>query len=292
MSSGFRISHPKVTLEITLEEVEKLHVHEETIPEVLDKLTEKIKVDRIFIHPIIADEKTLVVLDGMHRVAAAKSIGYNLVPVCLVDYTNPNIVVGSWYRLIDEVTELEKIREAIIDLDLTVADDSFEEAHRKVEERKAVAAVFSQSECLTFYGNSKNINQIYDDIKKIELKLRSSGYPVSYCTEKDAVENVGSSNVSAALITPTVSKNEIINMALAGRVFMQKTTRHIIPARPMFINVPNKWLYRAATELSNKRKRLAKLLSSRKLERLPSGQVMDRRYEEELYIFGEEEPLG
>jgi len=57
---------------------------------------------------------------------------------------------------------------------------------------------------------------------------------MGYDTEKGAKEIIYSGKASAALLTPIVSKEEIVKTALAGEVFPQKTTRHVIPARPMF----------------------------------------------------------
>lgn len=59
-------------MEITLGELYRLHIHEEIIPEKTAELVEKIPHDGVFIHPIIVDRDSYVVLDGMHRVAAAR----------------------------------------------------------------------------------------------------------------------------------------------------------------------------------------------------------------------------
>ena len=55
---------------------------------------------------------------------------------------------------------------------------------------------------------------------------------MGYDTEKGAKEIIYSGKASAALLTPIVSKEEIVKTALAGEVFPKK--RHVIPARPMF----------------------------------------------------------
>ena len=93
------ISHPQCSFELALVELKSLHIHEEIIPDKMQELVEKIPHDGVWIHPIIVDRNSLVVLDGMHRVAAAKEIGYRYIPVCLVDYENPSIHIGCWYRM-------------------------------------------------------------------------------------------------------------------------------------------------------------------------------------------------
>jgi len=52
------ITHPLITLTISIEEVSRLHIHEEIIPDVVDKLGAKIEVDGRSTNPIIADEKS------------------------------------------------------------------------------------------------------------------------------------------------------------------------------------------------------------------------------------------
>jgi hypothetical protein len=52
----------------------------------------------------------------------------------------------------------------------------------------------------------------------------------------------------------------------------------------MRVDVPNEWLT-GKTSLEDANNRLVELLSSKKIQRLAGGQILDRRYEEELYIF-------
>ncbi len=282
--NGFRITHPLITLEITLEEVDNLHIHEETITDVLNKLAEKIKADNYFMHPIIVDKKTLVVLDGMHRVAAVQKIGCRLIPVCQVDYDSPNVIVGSWYRLVDGFLDQKETSDKLKQLNLSMKECSFESAYELVEKREAITAIFSRSKCFAIYGPKRSIKERYDTIKEIELELRSKGQLTQFDTKQGAKEAVYSGQVFAALMTPTVSKEEIVKTALAGKVFTHKTTRHVIPARPMYTNVPLKWLY-SELSLPEANERLIKFLSYKKLKHLPPGQVLDRKYEEELYVF-------
>jgi hypothetical protein len=89
---------------------------------------------------------------------------------------------------------------------------------------------------------------------------------------------------SAGLMTPTVTKKEVVDTALAGKVFSQKTTRHIIPARPMNVNVPIVWLH-GNISLDEANTRLREHLASKRIDKLPPGQILDRRYDEELYVF-------
>jgi len=58
-------------------------------------LKQEILRDGMLKYPIIADEKTHVILDGMHRWLALRNLGYTLMPVILVDaFHNPKVRVG------------------------------------------------------------------------------------------------------------------------------------------------------------------------------------------------------
>jgi hypothetical protein len=281
---GFVINHPQCSFEIILEELSALHIHEEIIPEKMEELVEKIPHDGVWIHPIIVDRNSLVVLDGMHRVAAAKVIGYRYIPVCLVDYENPNIRIGCWYRMFKNLSAEIEASAVLREAGLNPVEEPYGEARRLVEEREVVMAMFSKSWSLAGLGPARDIKDRYDIIKRVEQRIQARGHHMGYSTDSDAPTRVASGEYSAGLMTPTVTKGEVVETALKGMVFSQKTTRHIIPARPMFVTVPTDWLKSDLTpEEANSR--LRRHLASKRVERLPPGQILDRKYDEELYVF-------
>lgn len=277
----FRIQHPKLTLKLSLEPVDRLHIHEEVIESALRRLVEEIRADRVVKHPVIVDEKTMVVLDGMHRVAALKELRCRLIPACLVDYDNPNILVSSWCRGIAGENLGRAVR-LIEGLGLEVVGRPLEEAVGMLGREGVVAVVVSNQGCLTVHGDVGDVKDVYDEVKRMESALRSEGYRVEYLTEDDALRMARSGRLLASIVLPKVSKEAVRRVALRGEVFAHKTTRHVIPARPMFLNVPLDWL-RMGYEEANRL--LYRNLSGRRVRRLPGGTVLDRRYEEELYVF-------
>jgi len=109
------ISAEKSKLKTVLLPIDELKPHEKGSPLYLELLRQEILRDGILKYPIIADEKTHVILDGMHRWLALKSLGYTLIPVILVDaFQNPKIRVGKRriHRYIsnsDEEITIEKV---------------------------------------------------------------------------------------------------------------------------------------------------------------------------------------
>ena len=281
---AFPIIHPKIKLEIRLEKVKSLRVHEEVIPDVLRKITEDIRTDGYFKHPVIVDSKTLVVLDGIHRVAAAENLRCRFIPVCLVEYDNPHIKVGYWCRVINHSNNLQKLVESVRELGFTIEECQKETAHKLVKEKKAATAIVSRSKSFAVYGPQKNIREIYNAINQIESKLLSESYQINYETESDAQENVSSGKTLSMLITPEISKKAIVTAALSGKVFTHKATRHLIPARPLFVNAPLEWL-QGRLSLKKANENFVEHLSKKQITHLPPSQILDRRYDEELYVF-------
>lgn len=81
---------------IVLLPIEQLKPHEKGSPLYLELLKQEILKDGVLKYPIIADEKTLVILDGMHRWLVLQNLGYRRIPVLLINaLENPKIRIGS-----------------------------------------------------------------------------------------------------------------------------------------------------------------------------------------------------
>jgi hypothetical protein len=90
------IQAEKTSLGIEVVPIDDLKPHEMGSPLYLKLLTQELVRDGMLKHPIIADERTYVILDGMHRWLALKSLGYTLMPVMFADaFQNPKIRVGK-----------------------------------------------------------------------------------------------------------------------------------------------------------------------------------------------------
>jgi len=281
---GFLIAHPTMELEIKLEEIEKLHLSEDFIPRILKQLSREIK-QGICRHPIIVDKETHVVLDGTHRVAALKHLGYKLAPACLVDYNNPSIQVESWFRTVENKEKTsENLRVDLEETGYSLQESTDNELKRKMCDREIIIGVVTSAERYGISGNVESTKKIYEYLKLLEKNLESVGYKISYETRDDSLNKVTSGRAIAAVFAPRISKSDVVTAALSGEVFMHKSTRHVIPARPLFVNVPIEWLNMDAREAN---KLLLEHLAKKKIRHLPPGQMIDRRYEEELYIFSD-----
>jgi len=280
----FRISTPKLEFEVALEEMGKLRIHEEIIPDLLEGLMVEIKSDGALRHPVIVSSGDLVVLDGMHRVAALKELGCKFALACLVDYQNPSVKVEAWHRLIkggsiDEILEVGK--SAGFESESTELEGAIAPLNR----REISAILLAGGKCYSLKGEGMGIREIHSHIKALEKSLAGKKMRVTYETKDDALRKAESGE-EAALLIPTVRKEEVLEAARSGEVFAHKTTRHVVPARPMGINVPLDWLTSGTKQLTELNRDLEESLKGKEVERLPSGSLFEgRRYEEELYVF-------
>lgn len=282
------IHHPLIDLEITLVELHKLVIHEEILPRFLDPLVNNLRSRQLLMHPIIVDRQHFIVLDGMHRIAAIQKLGCRFIPVCLIDYQNPHVAIGSWFRVIHSSLSEQNVR-VLLSQQYHLNEHNLTKAQNLVENRKALAALILASKCYTLHrsqvdSHEESIQDIYHEIRNIEGSLQRNQASITYETDTDAFTHLTTTDSPPILQTPTVTKSEVIAAALRNQLFNHKTTRHMIPLRPMFLNIPLEWLY-SETSAKAINQILVRYLTTKSYRRLPPGQVFDRRYDEELYVF-------
>lgn len=282
---GFKLEANRFELEIALEPLDEIHIHEEIIPQLLERLVRDIKLSGKVRDPVIVDSNTKVVLDGMHRVAALREIGCRYVPTCLVDYRDPKVMVACWYRVIKGKAWTPRFMDVLKLPGLEVDNSSVDDALKALDEREATAALLTAANCHLFKAAKKDIRESYVWVKRLERAVIEKGFNVWYETESDAKSHVKSKKASATLLVPRVRKEEVMEAGLLGNLFAHKTTRHVLPVRPMNVGVPLEWL-RGKASLDEVNRKLVEHLSKRKLEQLPKGSLFaGRRHEEELLVF-------
>ena len=284
-SYPYTIYHEKLVLHLKIVDINSLFLHEEIIPEMLEQLFKSIKEDKVIRHPVIVDEKSLVVLDGMHRVAALRRLNCKRIPVCLVDYSSPSVTVGCWYRTIKNGPSIDEKFKEITRLGFELKKKNNIEED-EIGENSIIAGLKTFKASYLIRRPFKDMKDAYDYIKIIEEGLKRLNLKVEYETEIDAFKKLSSHAVNAVLLTPKLSKENIIKTALSGRVFAHKATRHVIPARPLYVNVPLSLLSSENISLSEANEQLREILTKKKLKLIRAGSIIeDRRYEEDTYLF-------
>jgi hypothetical protein len=279
---AYTIDHEGLRLDIALAPTHRLRIHEETIPERIRILGDRILRDGVQSAPIIVDRGTYVVLDGMHRTAIMKRLGCRFTCVCLVDYYDPSIKVQRWCRVIPGPFGAEKAEEALAAIDLRM--EPYEPTRSPDEEGGLLLIYRDQTYRLIQRGEDPL--QAFKRSHELENLLTTWGYRISHCTEAEAMDRVDSGEYEAALFLPKVEKSQVVEAAERGQVFTPKATRHRLPARPVQVNVALELLRDKEISLEEANAHLRETLSGKKLVRYETGtEWMGRTYDEVLYVF-------
>jgi len=275
---GYSVAGGRIPILITLRKTSDLKPHEETVAEDLERLVDALRENPVLRHPIIADRTTGIVLDGTHRLAAIKQLKCNFIPSALVDYNDPQITIERWFRLFSG----SNLRNLEIDLRLLKPKDvNHDECEDGLSKRRWYATVEKPISCLAFPVRSQNPYEMVRDSYGIEMTARKQSVSVAYQDNK--VAETGDSE-SLVMSTIKIDKKEVVEAVGKGKLFPPKSTRHIIPSRPLGGGVPIDWLQ--GSDFSEAQSRYQEYIQSRKVKRLPEGsRVGSRRYLEEVFLF-------
>src|SRR2546428_9163977 len=85
-------------LKLSIRRMDLLRPHEETSDELVKSLRTRMTEEWIQRDPIVIDEKNSIILDGMHRFAALKSLGTRHAVCFEQNYRDEKIRVFRWLR--------------------------------------------------------------------------------------------------------------------------------------------------------------------------------------------------
>jgi len=280
-SPAFVIKHKELDLRICLLSSDMLLLHEETIPDRVTELKKSFVDEGVVKDPIIVDANSHVVLDGMHRVAALRDLNCTCIPVCEVDYDDPSIRVGVWYRTLSGGVHLSQLQKALSSCGIETVKASVDAV--TMAETPLLAVLFADGGCLRMDATGW---RVFEVLKVGERCVRVLGFSVSFETERDALESLVSRKTDAIVTLPRIDKALVREAGLSGRLLPHKVTRHVIPARPLSVNVPLNMLTGGDSTLKEANEEFVSSLRARRMTQRPSGAVIEsRRYEEETFIF-------
>jgi uncharacterized protein (DUF1015 family) len=203
-----------------MENVDKLKEHEQTDPLRLEEIKAMLIKDDFQRDPIIVDKKTLVVVDGHHRLNALKQLGHKKVAVYYVNYLeDKDIIVRTWYPIIlgSRRKLMKLVNEKFIN------SNSKQSPHGEFIVKDKIYSLKSGRESI---------------MKTLVGKVR-----IDYAFTIEIARDLAfKGKVAGALIFKSVTKRDVINAALSGKKFPPKTTQNIIPNKPRNWYVPLKKL--------------------------------------------------
>ncbi len=277
------ISSSNLNFRIRMVNLEELKPHEEVIDPIVGSLVNEVLNEGLLRDPLVVDQEDYIILDGMHRFNSLRLLKCRFLPCCLIDYNSPQIKVGSWFRLF-RVDEPEPLAEELLkETRLNYSKSHVDSADTNYD---------LQTVILTRTGAEYSLPESLDPIQRartavdLEKAMVKKGHAVTYFSEIVALQQLRSGEASLIISVPIFTKQQIREFGLTGRLLPHKVTRHVIPSRPLGINVPLGLLTDPTTSREEADQKLGELLAQKQVERKPPGSVVDgRRYQEELLIF-------
>ncbi|RWX73980.1 MAG: ParB N-terminal domain-containing protein [Candidatus Methanosuratincola verstraetei] len=256
--------------------IDDLRPHEEYDRQILYEIALSLQTERVVRDPIIVDASSLMILDGTHRYWALRRMGCLSAPVAMYDYASSSIGVSRWDRCIASPAIFLPNRK------IRVEYSNEMEALAAIMDRKASLAIIGLSGSQLLVEEGFEIHRAYSLLSELETELRAKGCGISYATEEDSFLRLKKGEFSWVIVPPAIKKDEALEAALSGRLFPIKSTRHIIPSRPINLRIPIGWLMDPPETVNSK---LQDLLSRLSFRRVRAGAILGgRRYEEEVYI--------
>jgi len=271
--------------------VESLLLHEETLPQIVNRLTLEFTNWSNLQNPIIIDEKHIV-LDGNHRAYVFKKLKFRYISVCKINYFNEDIKLRYWFRLLESVKGLDPIKRIIKEMNGAIQPAASREALAKILEENRLAFGIQQGNlfrAITFpKDTAHDAVSAYGALDAVQAKLLKEGIrlqyiPCQYAHERRFFSRLRDDEI--VVWTPHITKRMVVEAASSGKLFAPRSTRHIIPPRPLNVNVPTYWFKEdISLELINER--FSKFLEGKRIKRFGPGQVINGRYYgEEVCIF-------
>jgi len=292
----YTIQSQSLRMELEILPVASLFAHERLLASIADPLTLEFRSTPYLENPVIVDQNHII-LDGNHRVHVFRRLQFKHIAVCRIDYMHKEARLRYWFRLLAKVKSIDLLRRV---------SEEFRGRFEYVSDKAALEKMMEENFacCGVQHGGVFGVLvfdqeavgdavRAYDLLEGLQSRLVEEGVaveyiPCQYAHKGEFCECLTEEHV--ILWTPQITKEMVVEAAKQKRLFAPKTTRHLIPARPLQINVPTAWL-REEASLEVVNRRFMEHLRAKGLRRLAPGQVISGRYyEEELFVFYDKKP--
>ncbi len=270
----------------------KVLIHENVVSKWAENIATYIQESGIQKNPIVVHKanNNYIVLDGMHRVQAFKILQCKDIMVYEVDYFSKDIILKGWDAVVftnENTLDLLKLafsKEYIINKVSFKTNFRFLIDSKKilfgVKDKKGNAYTISLKQDLYKLSQKNYIDIIVNSIEKFESILDIKKLKLLYLPDTNSDNDFKTLASNILLYRPIFKKDDIVYRTLSGKIFPRKSTRHIIPGRPLRVDI-NLTILKENIGLRIKNK----LLKSHLMWCFENNKV--RFYPEPIYIFAD-----
>lgn len=288
-------------------DIDDVYVHEGVVDRWVERIADFMQHDGIMKNPIIVAEaevdgaRKYVVLDGMHRVQAFRLLGAPSILVFVSDYWNEDVRLESWDALLLDPPPLDQLRDVVAAEPLEVvrlapapqggpgyalADDAVgSELRSRVFSRQLAMALLWRDGSgaglrLRDGVEEPTLEVVVRSLRAVEDALDAARVRAVYAPSSRSRADFVAQPCEALFLRPRFSKQEVIERTLAGRLFPRKSTRFLVPDRPLRVDFQLTVLA-ASLDLATKNQLLEDHLQ------WCWRNNMVRYYPEPVYVFGD-----
>ncbi|MGV9171259.1 MAG: ParB N-terminal domain-containing protein [Promethearchaeia archaeon] len=277
-----------IPIDVKLVKVSALQMHEKIIPEKLQKLKLYLRNKTVLKNPIIIDTN-YIILDGNHRANAFKELNFKYICACQIDYFNKHVKLRYWDRKISSFMQFEALKQYLTKENVKLIPCQTREA--LLEKQKVHVLSFGlhyQDHFLLIKYPREQINTAVSAYNQLEKIQEFIGTPLAYFPDKYLSQNKFLDSLAPhdlLISTPRILKDMVVKATRNDLIFAPKSTRHLIPSRPLNIDLPLNIL-NSNMSYSQASAELEKFLKRKAITRFGPGQVIEGRYyEEEVLVF-------
>ncbi len=226
-------------------------VHEGVVERQVDRIADYVQHDGVMKNPIVVaevddasdgDSAHYIVLDGMHRVQAMSRLGCRDILVFVSEFWSNSIRLESWDALLLDTVDPRTL----------VADLFSEDEVRVTRARTAAQArerVYGRDLAMAFAtrtgevcglrvpaGEGSNLSRIVRVLTRIEERFDELGTRVVYSPSSKSGSDLAAQDGALLFMRPLFSKQEVVQRTLAGKLFPRKSTRFLVPERPLRVD--------------------------------------------------------
>ena len=220
--------------------------HEGIIEKWVDQIAANIKDQGVMKNPVIVTkhEPYYVVLDGMHRFAALKKLGIRDILACEVDYFSPKIILEGWDAIV-----FKEMKARSLLSELFPSENGYRYRHvsdlalakKEVLERRSLLAVADKGgEILLLEKEGTPAECLVEELcfatDKIDRVFSERDIKVLYIDNFLTLDDFPVSSAGSVVLRPQFTKKEVIDHTLHKKLFPPKSTRHLIPERPLRVD--------------------------------------------------------
>jgi hypothetical protein len=232
---------PEPLPNLQLVALERCVLHESVDPTRVTRLMNTLAQDDLLRNPPIvaryARSDRLMVLDGATRTTALQELGFQALPVQIVNYVDSRIELHTWAHLLHSVNAHSLLR-ALRAIDgLTIYSVDALTAERSIRERTLLCALISSDgDAWAIEGGGSLAEEAF----LLETVFRSYAQraTVQRLPHDERLTPASLPAGTIGVIFRHYTKLDLLELTNAGGILPAGITRHVIPGRVLRLNVP------------------------------------------------------